>query len=96
MATKHRTGGAAIGTSTWPIDTREIKGADRSCRRLSLLWLRNRMPEKRSNVQKHVVQPKYQSSEEILAEIHTKLIEMEAEGYLESHPVPALPAPKEE
>ena len=28
MATKHRTGGAAIGTSTWPIDTREIKGAD--------------------------------------------------------------------
>jgi hypothetical protein len=48
------------------------------------LWLRNRMPEKWSDVQKHIVQSRYQSSQEILAEIERELIEMKA-----------LPAPEE-
>ena len=47
------------------------------------LFLRNRMPERWAEVQKHIVQPKY--SEEILAELQSELIEMKV-----------LPAPKEE
>jgi hypothetical protein len=49
------------------------------------LWLRNRAPERWAAVQKHVVQPRYQTSEEILQELQDELIEMKA-----------LPAPEEE
>jgi hypothetical protein len=47
------------------------------------LWLRNRIPEKWAEVQKHIIQPKYQSSEEILAELQSELIEMKALPALE-------------
>jgi len=60
------------------------------------LWLRNRMPEKWAEVQKHIVPPTYQSSEEILTEIHAKMIEMGVGDYLEHDPVPALPGSSEE
>jgi hypothetical protein len=59
-----------------------------------IFWTTNRMPDKWRRVQKHEVQVERKSSEELLNELHAKLLELKAEGYLEGLVVPALPPPK--
>ena len=61
-----------------------------------IFWLTNRMPDKWRRVQKVDVEFKRESPDEIREKIHTKLLELKSQGYLESLPLPALPAPKEE
>jgi hypothetical protein len=45
-------------------------------------------------VQRHEVEVKRQSAEEVLAELHNQLLNLKAEGYLQGLVVPALPMRK--
>jgi transposase-like protein len=57
-------------------------------------WLNNRMPDRWRDTQKIEVVQERKSSAELLHELHNKLLELKAEGYLEGLLVPALPPPK--
>jgi hypothetical protein len=59
-----------------------------------IFWLTNRMPDKWRRVQKHDVEVKRRSPDEILQGIHTKLLDLKAKGYLQGLAVPALPMRK--
>jgi hypothetical protein len=59
-----------------------------------IFWLTNRMPDKWRRVQKHQVEMKRRSPEEILQGIHAKILDLQADGYLGSVVVPALPMRK--
>jgi hypothetical protein len=60
------------------------------------MWLTNRKPAEWQHVRKHQIQVQRKTSEEILVELHTELLELKAQGYLDSITVPALPAPKDD
>jgi len=59
-----------------------------------IFWLTNRMPDKWRRVQKHEVEVKRRSSDEILRDIYTRIQDLQAKGYLQSVVVPALPMRK--
>jgi hypothetical protein len=46
------------------------------------------------DVQKHEVQVERKSSQELLHELHNKLLELKVDGYLDSIDLPALPMRK--
>jgi hypothetical protein len=58
------------------------------------MWLTNRKPNDWQHLRKHQVEVKRKTSE-ILVELRTDLLELKAQGYLDSITIPALPAPKE-
>jgi transposase-like protein len=59
-------------------------------------WTKNRMPDRWRDVNKVEVTTKRRSSEEILESIHAKLLDLQAEGYLDAIPLEVLPASKKE
>jgi hypothetical protein len=61
-----------------------------------IFWTTNRMPDKWRRVQKHEVEVKRRSPDEILEGIHAKLLDLQAKGYLDAIPLKALPASEEE
>jgi hypothetical protein len=59
-------------------------------------YLTNVAKHKWRHVQKHEVEVKRESADEILKCIHAKLLDLKAKGYLQGVVVPALPPPKGE
>jgi transposase-like protein len=57
-------------------------------------WLLNRRPHDWREVQKIQVETVRKSSQELLEELHNKLLELKADGYLTDLPLKQLPAPE--
>jgi hypothetical protein len=60
----------------------------------AIYWTKNRMPDKWRDVNKHTVTGTLKSSDDFLVDIRNDILALQAEGYLKTIDLNALPAPK--